>query len=364
MIKIEKYDSIGVGYTPTFNEFELRVKENLKLLNGQKFDFYKYLFFDLKKGKIENVHSDTLSKSINDIRASIPLGQLAWFAQNGADAVKIINGKYVDTELKTIEIDEENIIIGENNEIYHESSNGKRVLAESYFQIGFTVATEYTKQSKNRPTYLILRKKINGEIIDAFYLDGKIILEEISKGDPDKDRKSVALKVFLEKGRKEKLICDYIGWENWKQQIKKTAKYIRRPEKIEEIKKNESRIRSFLRKEISEKKSKKEQCERIISRILLISRKHDSLLKKVEEKLIKYKEQIRILELKLKEEEKRKKVLSGRKTRIYNLINDVEKTKEIEEEKINKNNLLIFESETREKERIKKSKIIKNLTKQ
>lgn len=308
---------------PSHEEFKRRVNGNFNVFRSETFPFCQYEFFDLKDGKASNVHSDTLSKSINDIRASIPIGQLAYYAQNGADAVMLKDGKYIDTELKTIEIDESKIVIGENNKLYYETSTGKRTLLDSALAIGFVVTNDYIKMSKNRPTYVVLRRKNDGMTIDAFHLDGDIIYREICKGDPDVADKSVILRTFLKEGSREPVLVDHVGWEDWVNQMKKSARYIMRTEKVENIKKEEAGIRNEHRKEIAllrdeekELGSKRSQARRLIGRL-------DTLANKKKTKIQKYLAQLRLIEETIANERKERNVAIKRLEKLdeieYNL---------------------------------------------
>ena len=344
-------DYLGTEFiTPTHEEFNERVKKNFKLFQVNSFPFYDYKFFDLKDGKASNVHSDTLSKSINDIRASIPLGQLAFYAQNGADAVMIKDGKYVDTELKTIEIDESKIVIGENDKLYYETSTGKRNLMDSALSIGFVVTNDSIKKSKNRPTFVVLRRKNDGMTIDAFYLSGDIIYREILKGDPNVADKSVTLRTFLTEGTKEPVLIEHVGWEKWVKQMKKTAKYIMRTEKIEDIKKDEAGIRNehrkeiaLLREDVKELKQKRSQTSRLIKKLDTISnKKHKKIqtmleqLRKIEETIhrerIERKTAIDRLE-KLDEIDHNLKIIDGEIIEKIDIVEDYIKTSMYNEEK-------------------------------
>jgi len=242
-------------FVPTVDEFNERVEKNFKLYQKDQFRFWEYNFFDLKEGKVSNPHSEVLSKSINDMRGAIPLGQLAIFSLHGADAYMCKDGQFIETELKTIEIDESKLIVGANDIIYYETKKLKRIPIESFFKVSFLVTTEHLRKSKIRHTFVVLRTKEKGEVIDAFYLPGDIIYREISKGDLSNPHKSVSLRTFLLEEKKEKVLIPHIGWENWKQKILDNNIYLLRQMTQEDLKNSFANARKTLRDEVAKFKN-------------------------------------------------------------------------------------------------------------
>lgn len=317
------------GFIPSKKLFDKRVNQNFKLYEKKKFKFWKYKFFDIKNGKAENPHADTLSKSINDMRGSIPLGQLAIYTQHGADAFMNKDGEYIATELKTIEIDEQKLIVGENNVIYYENKKLKRSTLENHYSIGFVVTNEELRKSKNRPTFVVLRTKETGETIDAFYLPGDVIYRELLKGDIDVASKSVSLKVFLTEGSKEPVLIPHVGWEKWKQRILNNNKYLIRPMTQKNLKQKYANERLELRKTITDIKENLKELSSKVSKVNRLAGTTYTQIKKEREKIENTDEQIvklnvrkavinSIIELKAKRTELLDEMLSTVKTNFNN----------------------------------------------
>lgn len=343
-MKISNFD-----FVPTISEYKKRVEENFKLYEKNEFRFWEYLFFDLKEGKSSNPHSDVLSKSINDIRGSIPLGQLAIFAQTGEDAYKLENGKYVATELKTIELDEDRIVIGKNNDLYYKLGINLVNLKDA-IKIGFVISNEALRKTKNRPTYLILRRKSDGHVIDAFYLDGDIIYSELLKGDLNISAKSIHLKVFLEKGSLTKVYIPHIGWENWLKEMRDTKPYLIRLPLIEDFQKQCSKERRIIRKTISQDNEEIDFLKSKISRYNLIRSKNFTLIKKEFKRIKSINEQIEKLQERKKELNEKVQIRKSRFDKITVYLNELTRTLDlIEKIKFIKKCFINFKTNKEEK---------------
>jgi hypothetical protein len=300
---------------PSNEVFKKRVEENYAIMKSDFFDFYKYKFFDLTYAIPQNIHSDVLSKSINDIRGAIPLGQLALYAHHGADAVALVDGKYIHTELKTIEIDEAKIIVGNNNQLYYKVGKNMAQL-QSALSIGFMLTSEHVKQSKNRPTYVIVRSKQTGHVIDAWSISGERVMEELNKGSDDVVGKGIPLSVFLTDGKKEMIYTQHYGWENWKKIILQKGLYMIRTKNQEDLRKEYSEERkkyyreiAILRDEEKYWESKTAHTNRLLGRL-------DTLEIKEVEKSANILKQMQKLEERLAETTKRTYDINKRRTRL------------------------------------------------
>jgi len=353
------------GFAPTKQEFDKRVKHNLSLYKEDRFEFWNYKFFDIEDtGNVKNPHADTLSKSINDMRGAIPLGQLAIYSLHGADAFMYKNGEYIDTELKTIEIDETKLIVGADDVIYYEAPNLKRTTIENFYSISFVITNEALRKSKDRPTFLVLRTKGTGETIDAFYLPGEIIYRELCKGDLNISTKSVSLKTFINEGKKEKVLLPHVGWDNWKKRILKNNTYLIRPMKQEDIKKQFSAERLEFRKMIAENKEELKNLATKISKANRLAGGTETQIRKEDEKLSSIDEQLKKLNLRKNNIIRLIQSKMGRTVKLQEMIKTIGLIVDKIEFSVNKTYEKIDESYQNEEKKIEANiglrKLIKN----
>lgn len=109
-----------------------------------------------------------------DFAAAIAIGALPYKTTHGVDAVKLINGKLVDIELKVTTVNPVNIRVGPRGGLFipgRKKSKGNKTALRSLINGQYNIWSIANLASKYVPTYLVAYDSFSGRIIDAYCMN-------------------------------------------------------------------------------------------------------------------------------------------------------------------------------------------------
>lgn len=242
-------------------EYIRRATENrneLALQNSTRsFDITKFHGVDYLKGELQAIK---LIKKSHDIYAAIMLGFLPYLAEhNGADAVMLDNGKFIDVELKTsyTHISPKLAFRTKQGTVYFTKDvsswdddwvdKNKTCIAKSQFKASFDIKNNL--HTKDRKTFLICIDGDTGEIICVYSMEGKKVLEFLESSN------DIKLGSFMSSGTEVSTVeVPVTGWDNWIDRVKDQLEVKRTSPYSTELKRLERECRKIeIRRKVLEK---------------------------------------------------------------------------------------------------------------
>jgi hypothetical protein len=168
------------------------------------------------------VSLNILGNKIYDILACTCIGALPKSESSGADGVLWTDAQSspVEIETKLSGIQRHEIALGGENSLYYSTNlknpQSKAALASKLSGAFHAEMSEFTLQSKARPTYLVVMDMTTNEFVDAWCLDGQTTLEQLQERRSNKNKTlKLKLQVFINHGVLVKSAVPTIGYINW-----------------------------------------------------------------------------------------------------------------------------------------------------
>jgi hypothetical protein len=208
--------------------FDKAVLENYKILStnlkNRTTDFSEIVFSNGVKGK--TLSAPAIASKMYDIIGCCAIGVLPSVEKIGADGFFIQDNDTIsEWEVKLCSVSKSSIFLGKRGGLYHSTKEGRfekdrRSAITSKFAGAFDANMSLTTlRSKARNTALVLFDEDDNFVIDAYMLDGKTVLEQLTER---RSNASLTLKLscFQIFGASiEDALPGIIRWDAWEQLV-------------------------------------------------------------------------------------------------------------------------------------------------